>query len=281
MICALALDQLGEERAGQRDEPGDVGVDHILDPLPVGLGKRIGRRGKAGIVEQKVDLAPGRVELGQAFHGGPVAHVDLKRQERIAELLLQLSQAFAAAARADDVPSSVGEASSPRPAETCGRARDQDGLAHASPRSFDLPPRGDEFVGPTPIASETASKSGSCASRKRSERREAPAPPLAAVARLSQFRSGPGTAPRAVRRSASQQAPRARARKGRLASAAAWPTLVRHARGGSLAKILIVEDNALNIKLFCDLLAAHGHEPEAVTDSRFALDAARQFSPTW
>ena len=46
-----------------------------------------------------------------------------------------------------------------------------------------------------------------------------------------------------------------------------------------MAKILIVEDNALNIKLFCDLLAAHGHEPEAVTDSRFALDAARQFSP--
>src|SRR4051812_50030257 len=46
-----------------------------------------------------------------------------------------------------------------------------------------------------------------------------------------------------------------------------------------LAKILIVEDNALNIKLFCDLLAAHGHKPEAVTDSRNALDAARQFSP--
>jgi len=46
-----------------------------------------------------------------------------------------------------------------------------------------------------------------------------------------------------------------------------------------LAKILIVEDNALNIKLFCDLLAAHGHKPEAVTDSRNALDAARQFEP--
>jgi two-component system cell cycle response regulator DivK len=46
-----------------------------------------------------------------------------------------------------------------------------------------------------------------------------------------------------------------------------------------LAKILIVEDNALNIKLFCDLLAAHGHLPEAVTDSRNALDAAREFSP--
>ena len=46
-----------------------------------------------------------------------------------------------------------------------------------------------------------------------------------------------------------------------------------------MAKILIVEDNALNIKLFCDLLAAHGHEPKAVTDSRQALDLAREFVP--
>jgi two-component system, cell cycle response regulator DivK len=46
-----------------------------------------------------------------------------------------------------------------------------------------------------------------------------------------------------------------------------------------LAKILVVEDNALNIKLFCDLLAAHGHEPQPVLDSRLALDAARSFGP--
>jgi two-component system cell cycle response regulator DivK len=46
-----------------------------------------------------------------------------------------------------------------------------------------------------------------------------------------------------------------------------------------LAKILVVEDNALNIKLFCDLLTAHGHETEPVTDSREALDAARTFKP--
>jgi two-component system, cell cycle response regulator DivK len=50
-------------------------------------------------------------------------------------------------------------------------------------------------------------------------------------------------------------------------------------RGGKLAKILIVEDNALNIKLFCDLLAAHGHQPRAVTDSREAFEAARSFAP--
>ena len=46
-----------------------------------------------------------------------------------------------------------------------------------------------------------------------------------------------------------------------------------------MAKILIVEDNALNVKLFCDLLAANGHEPQAVTDSRQAMDAAHNFSP--
>ncbi len=46
-----------------------------------------------------------------------------------------------------------------------------------------------------------------------------------------------------------------------------------------MAKILVVEDNALNIKLFCDLLTAHGHETEPVTDSRDALNAARAFKP--
>ena len=46
-----------------------------------------------------------------------------------------------------------------------------------------------------------------------------------------------------------------------------------------MARILVVEDNALNIKLFCDLLNAHGHETEPVTDSREAMDAARAFKP--
>jgi len=46
-----------------------------------------------------------------------------------------------------------------------------------------------------------------------------------------------------------------------------------------VAKILVVEDNALNIKLFCDLLNAHGHQTQPVTDSRDALEAARKFMP--
>jgi two-component system cell cycle response regulator DivK len=46
-----------------------------------------------------------------------------------------------------------------------------------------------------------------------------------------------------------------------------------------MARILVVEDNALNIKLFCDLLAAHGHEAKPVTDSRTALETAKAFRP--
>ena len=44
-------------------------------------------------------------------------------------------------------------------------------------------------------------------------------------------------------------------------------------------KILVVEDNELNLKLFCDLLRAHGFEAEPVRDGRDALDRARGFAP--
>ena len=44
-------------------------------------------------------------------------------------------------------------------------------------------------------------------------------------------------------------------------------------------KILIVEDNELNLKLFCDLLRVHGFEVEPVRDGRDALDRARAFGP--
>lgn len=44
-------------------------------------------------------------------------------------------------------------------------------------------------------------------------------------------------------------------------------------------RILVVEDNELNLKLFCDLLKAHGHETRAVSDGRVVLDEARDFGP--
>lgn len=44
-------------------------------------------------------------------------------------------------------------------------------------------------------------------------------------------------------------------------------------------KIQIVEDNELNLKLFCDLLRAHGFEVEPVRDGREALARAQAFGP--
>lgn len=44
-------------------------------------------------------------------------------------------------------------------------------------------------------------------------------------------------------------------------------------------RILIVEDNALNLKLFSDLLQAHEFVVEPVGDGREALARAREFCP--
>jgi two-component system cell cycle response regulator DivK len=44
-------------------------------------------------------------------------------------------------------------------------------------------------------------------------------------------------------------------------------------------KVLVVEDNELNLKLFCDLLRAHDYATEAVRDGREAVERARAFGP--
>ena len=44
-------------------------------------------------------------------------------------------------------------------------------------------------------------------------------------------------------------------------------------------KILVVEDNELNLKLFCDLLRAHAYAPEPVRDGREAVARARECRP--
>ena len=44
-------------------------------------------------------------------------------------------------------------------------------------------------------------------------------------------------------------------------------------------RVLVVEDNELNLKLFCDLLRAHGYLVEPVKDGREAVRTARAFLP--
>lgn len=50
-------------------------------------------------------------------------------------------------------------------------------------------------------------------------------------------------------------------------------------RGEVAKRVLVVEDNELNLKLFCDLLRAHGYSAEPVRDGREAVDRARAFAP--
>ena len=44
-------------------------------------------------------------------------------------------------------------------------------------------------------------------------------------------------------------------------------------------RVLVVEDNELNLKLFCDLLRAHDFATEPVRDGREAVASARAFEP--
>jgi two-component system cell cycle response regulator DivK len=44
-------------------------------------------------------------------------------------------------------------------------------------------------------------------------------------------------------------------------------------------RVLVVEDNELNLKLFCDLLRAHDFAVEPVSDGREAVARAREFVP--
>ena len=44
-------------------------------------------------------------------------------------------------------------------------------------------------------------------------------------------------------------------------------------------RILVVEDNDLNRKLFCDVLLASGFAVEPVADGKLAIERAREFTP--
>ena len=44
-------------------------------------------------------------------------------------------------------------------------------------------------------------------------------------------------------------------------------------------RIMVVEDNDLNRKLFCDVLKANGFEVEPVADGEHVLETARQVTP--
>lgn len=46
-----------------------------------------------------------------------------------------------------------------------------------------------------------------------------------------------------------------------------------------MKRVMVVEDNALNLRLFCDLLSAHGFLPDPVGDARLCLERAAAERP--
>src|SRR5690606_34315728 len=115
-------------------------------------------------------------------------------------------------------------------------------------------------------------------------RRAARARRRAGAARPDRARSMPAAATRAPDRPRSSRArtmPAPARRSGGLSRAGASPRASRKAEGGfHVAKrVLVVEDNELNLKLFCDLLRAHDFTVEPVRDGREAVATARAFDP--
>ena len=58
-----------------------------------------------------------------------------------------------------------------------------------------------------------------------------------------------------------------------------YSTGVERIEGHMTQRILVVEDNDLNRKLFCDVLRASGFSVEAVEDGTAAIECAHQFIP--
>ena len=110
-------------------------VDHRFDSIPVGR-PAVGSVGGArpALLSSRSISPHGGDERGEAFHRGEIAHVDLERQEGVAELVLQLLEPLAAPSGADRPPAAADELARRGLAEAGGRAGDQDRL-HRVPSS--------------------------------------------------------------------------------------------------------------------------------------------------
>ena len=148
-----------------------------------------------------------------------VPHVDLERQERVAELLLQRLSAGRRGGPCRSRSSRRRRTSRRGLAESGRCAGDQDRLHHRS-FAFELAPRLYEVFGLDAKRLRDGEQDRARELRESAARpRAAPAQPRCAAARRSQFRSGRGTAAPDARRRALPQARRGQAPPDRLAFA--------------------------------------------------------------
>ena len=131
---ALALDQAGQQVAGERDQAGDVGLDDVeRAPARSASCKRLQRRRQAGIVEQHVDRR-GTPPAGRRARRDAVevAHVELERAEGVAQLAAPARRAARGAGRCrSPCQPAPAKRRARGGADAGGGAGDQDRLGHA------------------------------------------------------------------------------------------------------------------------------------------------------
>ncbi|MNQ93015.1 hypothetical protein D3C85_1084590 [compost metagenome] len=129
---APARDQARQQAARDRDQSGDVGVDHLTPLIQIGVLGGGGAQRQPGVVDQDVDVAKA---LGQGVQGrvdgGLVADVEDEGMDHVgAQLSHQFVQTLGATAGGDDLPAGGGEAARRSLADARRGAGDEDGSAH-------------------------------------------------------------------------------------------------------------------------------------------------------
>src|ERR1700683_1517308 len=124
---AAAGDHLRQERAGQVDQPGAVGLDHLVPLVDIGVLGGRQAEGQAGVVDQDVDRRELLRQRGRKpFDAGPVPDVEGHGQQQVgAELAGQGRKPLGAPRGGDDPVAAGGDPAGRGGAEAGTRPGDQ------------------------------------------------------------------------------------------------------------------------------------------------------------
>ncbi|CAG9212308.1 hypothetical protein PSAB6_30253 [Paraburkholderia sabiae] len=123
---AIALDHARQKRARDLHETRAVGLDHRGPVIEHGTLRGLEPEREAGVVDEHVDSGKvGGQRGGDGFDGGAVAHVELERQQVVAEFVGERLQTILAARGGDDAMAAFDESPGDSGAEPCGRAGDE------------------------------------------------------------------------------------------------------------------------------------------------------------
>ena len=125
-MAAVALDHAGQQGARDLNQARAVGVDHGLPVVQARALRRLEPEREAGVVDQHIDGGKlGRQHGGQGLDGGTVAHIELERQQRVAEFGRQRLEAILAPGGRDHAMAGLYELAGNGRAEAGGCTGDE------------------------------------------------------------------------------------------------------------------------------------------------------------